>query len=177
MVALHVDLHALRGMRHLQLGLWRRLDGHHRLVAESPDAAQVLVGDVRAALVLVQKLELQLSVPDEVVQLVLLGLQVREVCVEVGVLRRQVVVVAAAPVHHVLALLLYQPDALQHVGDVVDAPLLYVECLRGLVQVHRAGRGRLEQAHELFCQQPEARLVAGLFQRRAGSHWKLRNTF
>ena len=33
---------------------------------------------------------------------------------------------ASTPLYVVLRLLLYQPDALQHIGDVIDAPLLYL---------------------------------------------------
>jgi hypothetical protein len=35
---------------------------------------------------------------------------------------------AAAPLDVVLRLLLYQANALQHIGDVIDATLLYLQC-------------------------------------------------
>ena len=149
-------------MWHLKLGLRRRLDGHDGLILEPGHAAEVLICDVGVALVLVEQLELQLCVLDEVVQLVLFGFQVGQVGVEVGVLGGEVVVLRPAPVHHVLGLFLHQPDALEHVGDVVDASLLYLQRLRSLVQVHRPTQRGVEEAHELLGQQPERSLVASL---------------
>ena len=67
-----------------ELGLRRRLDGHHGLVLEAADAAEVLVRDVGAPLVLVEQLQLQLGVLDEVVELPLLRLEVGEVGVQVS---------------------------------------------------------------------------------------------
>ena len=41
-------------------------------------------------------------------------------------------------------------DALQHVGDVVDAPLLHRQLLHHLVQVHRLVGAPLHQLDELL---------------------------
>ena len=66
---------------------------------------------------------LKLCIFDEVVQLFFFGRQICQVCVEVGVLRREIVMLAPAPIHHVLRGLLHQTDPLQHIRDVVDTTL------------------------------------------------------
>ena len=38
----HVNLQPLAGVGHVQLGLWRRLDGHHGLVFKARYISQVL---------------------------------------------------------------------------------------------------------------------------------------
>ena len=84
-------------MWYVKLGLWRRLDGQHSLVFKPCHGPEVLVGDVSVRLVLVEQLQLQLRVLDEVVELLFLGCQVGQVCVQVGMLSREIVVLRAAP--------------------------------------------------------------------------------
>ena len=43
-------------------------------------------------------------------------------------------------------------DALEHVGDVVDASFLHVQDLHGLVEVEAVVFGLYESGYELFCQ-------------------------
>jgi len=65
------------------------------------------------------------------------------------------------PLYVVLGLLADELDALQHVGDVIDAPLLHLQHLGGPVQVQHA-IGRLgDQAHKLLGEQAQRGVVAG----------------
>ena len=66
----------LRRMWHLELSFWRSLDSHHRLVLEPGHTPKILVRDVGIGLVLVEELQLQLSVADEVIQLILFGFEI-----------------------------------------------------------------------------------------------------
>ena len=52
--------------------------------------------------------------------------QTCQVCVEVGVLRREIVMLTPTPIHHVLRGLLHQTDPLQHIRDVVDTTLKHI---------------------------------------------------
>ena len=56
--------------------------------------------------------------------------------------------VYALPSNVVLRLLLDQPDALQHVRDVVDAPLAYAELVGGHVEIEDAAPVGLQQRDE-----------------------------
>ena len=60
----------------------------------------------------------------------------------------------------VLRLLLYETDALEHVGDVVDAPLLHPQLARGLVEIKDALRRVLYQRDELLGQQAQTAVVS-----------------
>ena len=50
------------------------------------EALTCLVGDVCVSLVLGEELELELGIPDEIIHLVLLGLQVSQVSVQISLL-------------------------------------------------------------------------------------------
>lgn len=63
--------------------------------------------------------------------------------------------VGADPTDVVLAVLLDEIDALQHVGDVVDAPLLHVELLHGQVEVNRLVGTRFDELQEFVGQDNE----------------------
>ena len=63
-------------MRDLELGLWWCFDRHHCLVFEPWHTPEILVGDVSVASVLVQQLQLHIGVPNQVVQLILLGFEI-----------------------------------------------------------------------------------------------------
>ena len=59
--------------------------------AKGRNVHQVLVFYISVALVLVQKFQLHFSIFDQGVQVVLIGLQVCEICVHLGVLVRELV--------------------------------------------------------------------------------------
>ena len=64
--------------------------------------------------------------------------------------------VGADPTDVVLAVLLDEIDALQHVGDVVDASLLHSKLVYRPVQVQRLVRGLLQQLDKSECQGHES---------------------
>ena len=61
----------------------------------------------------------------------------------------------ALPLDVVLPLLFDQANALEHVGNVVDAALLHLEHRGGLVQVEKPLGRFLDQVDELLGQQPQ----------------------
>ncbi len=79
------------------------------------------------------------------VELVLLGLEISQLLAEVA-LRVALVrgATGTAPLNIIFGDFAQQADALEHVGDVVDAPLLHGQRHRRLVQVQDAVLGRLQ---------------------------------
>lgn len=57
------------------------------------------------------------------------------------------------PLHVVFRLLLNEVDAFQHVGDVVDSPLLHFQHLCRLVQIQDPVRGLAQELNELLGEQ------------------------
>lgn len=64
------------------------------------------------------------------------------------------------PLHVILLVPLDQVDAFKHVGDIVDAALLHLELLHGLIQVELLVRLRPEQVDELIRQLDEPIFLA-----------------
>lgn len=60
----------------------------------------------------------------------------------------------------VLGFLADELNSLQHVGDVVDPPLLHLQHFGGPVQVQNAVGGLAQQPHELLGEQAEGGVVA-----------------
>ena len=75
-VPLGASAYYLWWVRDLDLGLSWCFDGHQCLVLEHRYAPEILVGDVSVASVLVQQLQLHIGVPNQVVQLILLGFEI-----------------------------------------------------------------------------------------------------
>ena len=75
-VPLGASAYYLWWVRDLDLGLSWCFDGHQCLVLEPRYAPEILVGDVSVASVLVQQLQLHIGVPNQVVQLILLGFEI-----------------------------------------------------------------------------------------------------
>lgn len=76
----------------------------------------------------------------------------------------------------VLRLLGDELDALQDVGDVIDAPLLHVQHLRGPVQVHDSVRRLRQQVEEPFGGEVEGGVVARPLRRAARNYSGKRST-
>lgn len=111
--------------------------------------------NVRVLRVLQLTAQLVAHAPQHLVQMLLLVLEQLSLAHHVlGLLQRHQRV-AALPLDVVLRLLLQQPDALQHIGDVVDAALLHVQRAAGGVQVDAAVRRPGQQVDELLGEQAE----------------------
>lgn len=63
-----------------------------------------------------------------------------------------------------------QLNSLQHVGDVVDPPLLHLQHFSGPVQVQNAVCRLAQQPHKLFGEQTERGVVACSLARRLGCY-------
>lgn len=72
-------------------------------------------------------------------------------------------VVGARPPDLVLLLLSDQPDTLQHVRDVVDAPLLHRQLPHRVIQVHALFRGFFNELDKLFGELDKSVVLAGPF--------------
>ena len=69
--------------------------------------------------------------------------------------------------HRVLALLLNQADAFEHIGDVIDPPFLNAQVYRGLVQVNSSIGVGVKETDKLLGKSAQARLIARLLEGRA----------
>lgn len=67
------------------------------------------------------------------------------------------------PLDVVLRLLLNEVDAFQHVGDVVNPPLLHLEHLCCLVQIQDPIRRLAQELNELLGEQTEGRIIPRFF--------------
>ena len=74
--------------------------------------------------------------------------------------------VGADPTDVVLAVLLDKIDALQHVGDVVDASLLNSQLVYCAVKVQRLVRGLLQQLDKSECQSHKSVFFAATLAQR-----------
>lgn len=72
------------------------------------------------------------------------------------------------PLDVVLGLLADELDALQHIGDVIDAPLLHIQHLSSPVQVQDPILGLAQEVNEFLGEQPQRRVIASLLPRRLG---------
>lgn len=72
------------------------------------------------------------------------------------------------PLDVVLGLLTDELDTLQHIGDVVDAPLLHVQHLGRPVQVQDPILGFTQEVNELLREQPQRRVIPSLLSRGLG---------
>ena len=70
------------------------------------------------------------------------------------------------PLNVVLGLLRNEVDALEHVGDVVNASLLNTESVGCLVEVDHTVVCRHEERHEALGEETERRVIARLLARR-----------
>lgn len=63
------------------------------------------------------------------------------------------------PLDVVLGLLADELDALQHIGDVIDAPLLHIQHLSSPVQVQDTILGLTQEINELLGEKPQRRVI------------------
>lgn len=72
------------------------------------------------------------------------------------------------PLDVVFGLLADELDALQHVGDVIDAPLLHIQHFGCPVQVQDPILGLAQEVNEFLGEEPQRRVIACLLPRRLG---------
>mmetsp|Transcript_9662 Transcript_9662/g.24751 ORF Transcript_9662/g.24751 Transcript_9662/m.24751 type:complete len:336 (+) Transcript_9662:762-1769(+) len=147
----------------------RRANRYQRVLRKARQRLDVLLRHVEQGLLLRRLDQLLQALPrplDLHVQLLLLLLHHLDLLLHVGLTRRVGPAHAsgrgghAFPLDVVLLLLLDQPDPLEHVRDVVDAPLLHVELLRRLVQIQNAVLSILHEHDKLLGEEAEGAVVS-----------------